>query len=73
MKLIAPAMASEPYTAEAPPVAISTRSMSMSGMMPMSERPVTLAGMKRLPSTSTRVRTEPKPRKSGASTPSPPL
>ena len=55
-KFTAPAIASEPYTAEAPPVMISTRSTSAVGIVARSTLPAPFAGMKRLPLTSVSVR-----------------
>ncbi|MNN17033.1 hypothetical protein D3C81_1302010 [compost metagenome] len=72
MKLTAPAMASEPYTADAPPVTISTFSMSASGMVARSTTPSELAGMKRRPLTRVSVRLAPRPRRLAVSTPEPP-
>jgi len=62
LKLTTPASASEPYTAEAPPVMISTLSISCDGMMLRSGTPVPLAGISRLPSSRTRVDDVPRPR-----------
>ena len=61
MKFTTPATASEPQEAEAPPVTTSTRWISIWGNSLMSGTPVTLAGMKRWPSSRVRVRVVPRP------------
>ena len=74
MKLITPAIASEPYTAEALPVRISIRSIMPSGMLPMSVKLLRLlsgsgkSAMRR-PLISTRVWFGPMPRRSTACAP----
>ena len=74
MKLITPAIASEPYTAEALPVSTSTRSIMPSGMLPMSVKLLRLlsgsgkSAMRR-PLISTRVWFGPRPRRSTACAP----
>src|SRR5690606_11595611 len=65
MTLTTPPMASEPYSAEAPSERISMRSTAASGMVLRSALlPVDGAYGTRRPSTSTRVRSEPMPRRS---------
>src|SRR6478672_1956293 len=65
MKLTTPATASEPYTAELPPVTTSTRSMRSVGIVFVSTRKSpTLPVMWRRPLTSTSVRDSPRPRRS---------
>ena len=71
-KLTTPAMASEPYTAEAPPVTTSTRSMRPAGMVPMSTTPELDEAGTRSPSTRIRVRCGPRPRRSRVEKSSPP-
>ena len=71
MKLITPAIASEPYTAEALPVRISTRSIIPSGRLPMSVKLLRLLSGSgksaiRRPLTSTSVWLGPRPRRSTA-------
>ena len=61
-KFTTPASASEPYTAEAPPVMISTLSIKEPGMMFRSTTPLPFAGISRLPSIRTRVDVLPRPR-----------
>ena len=57
-------MASEPYTAEAPPLTTSTRFTSAAGMLFRSATGVAGSpGIMRRPSTRTRVRVEPRPRR----------
>ena len=73
MKFTTPEMASEPYTAEAPPVTMSIRSMIGAGMRLMSTAPEVPNGGKRLPSISTSVRLEPKPRRLMVAAPGLPL
>ncbi len=73
MKLTTPAIASEPYTAEAPPVTTSTRSISAGGMLFRSTTPSVLAPTMRRPLTSTRVREGPRPRRSTVAVPVPGL
>ena len=68
MKFTTPAMASEPYTAEAPPVTTSMRSISAAGIWLMSGEGFGLPVLgsptpSRRPSTSTRVRCGPRPRR----------
>ena len=58
-----PPRASAPYTAEAPPVMISTRSIIEEGMPLISVTINALTGVVRCPSTSTRLRFAPKPRR----------
>ena len=63
MKFTTPATASAPYTAEAPPVMTSTLSIIADGMVLMSTTSAALAGWVRRPSTSTRLRLVPRPRR----------
>ena len=62
-KLTTPASASAPYTAEAPPVIVSTRSMAADGIVFKSTISAAFAGCARRPSTSTSVRFAPMPRR----------
>ena len=73
MKLSAPEMASEPYTAEAPPVMMSRRSTSGVGMIEVSTMPSVLYGVRRLPSIRIRLRCEPRPRRLIVEAPAVPL
>ena len=73
LKLTTPPIASEPYTAEAPPVMISTFSIREAGIVFKSTTPDWLAGTQRRPLTITKVREVPKPRKSTVAVPSPGL
>ena len=66
-------MASEPYTAEAPPVMMSTRSTSAVGMIEVSTRPLKLYGVRRLPSIRIRLRCAPRPRRLIVAAPAVPL
>ena len=59
-----PAIASEPYVAEEPPVRISTLSINAAGIVFRSTTPFTLEGVTRAPSTRTSVRDVPRPRRS---------
>ncbi len=63
LKFTTPATASAPYTAEAPPVMISTPSIAEVGMVFRSITRAALAGWARRPSSSTRVRLAPRPRR----------
>ena len=63
-KFTTPATASDPYAAEAPPVTMSTPSMSACGMAFVSTGPSRIPETKRLPSTSVSVRCAPRPRRS---------
>ena len=63
MKLTTPATASEPYTAEAPPVTTSTRLTSIWGSESTSTVPPWLDGATRRPSTRIRVRAAPRARR----------
>ena len=72
MKFTAPAMASEPYTADAPPVMTSTLFTSALGMVDRSTLPAPFAGMNRRPLTSVSVRVAPRPRRLAVNTPEPP-
>ena len=64
MKLTTPATASEPYTADAPAVTTSTRSTMRAGTMStLADDENGLPKGRRLPSISTSVRCEPKPRR----------
>ena len=75
MMFTTPAMASEPYTAEAPSLRISMRSTEAVGMEFRSTEasaPVPPGTMRR-PLRSTRVRAEPRPRRLMRVAPSPPL
>ncbi len=58
-----PAIASEPYAADAPPVTISVRSMSRLGMRLRSAEPSRVVGAKRRPSSRISVRVTPRPRR----------
>src|SRR5215475_14388802 len=70
MKFTTPATASEPYTADAPPVSTSTREISGAGMALMSTgQKVGLPAGKRLPSISTSVRDGPRLRRLAADVP----
>ncbi len=62
-KLTTPASASAPYTADAPPVIVSTRSMAAEGIVFKSTISAAFAGCARRPSTSTSVRFAPIPRR----------
>ena len=62
LKLTTPATASEPYTADAPPVTISTRWISEGGMTFTSTTPLPFAGTRRRPSSRTSVEVVPSPR-----------
>ncbi len=62
MKFVTPPTASAPYTAEAPPVIVSTRWTSAEGIELTSVTIRALIGTVRLPLTSTRLRFGPKPR-----------
>src|SRR5258708_30415919 len=78
MKLTTPATASAPYTAEAPPVRMSTRSTSEVGTKFRSAATaeideVGLPPISRRPSISTRVRAEPRPRRLTVAVPLEPL
>ena len=55
-KFTTPASASAPYTAEAPPVIVSTRSIAADGIVFKSTTSEAFAGCARRPSTSTSVR-----------------
>jgi hypothetical protein len=68
MMLITPAMASDPYSAEAPSFRISTRSIAETGIALMSTKFVVMLSAKgliatRRPLTSTRVASAPRPRR----------
>ena len=67
-----PATASEPYTAEAPSLSTSIRSIIAAGMLLRSTEPPR-PGAQRLPLTRTRVRFEPIPRMLIVVVPLPPL
>src|SRR5580658_4167185 len=76
MKFTTPATASAPYTADAPPVRMSTRSISAAGIWLMSEKlrpPSAEPGPRRRPSTRVSVRWLPRPRRSMVAVPSAPL
>ncbi len=62
-KFTTPATASEPYTAEAPPVTTSTRVISIWGRTSTSVVPFWLDGATRLPSSRIRVRCAPRARR----------
>ncbi|MEI9963423.1 MAG: hypothetical protein WDM92_00570 [Caulobacteraceae bacterium] len=66
MRFTTPATASEPQLAEAPPVTTSTRSIIIGGIRLRSESPMSWLGVARTPSINSRVRTSPRPRRSGA-------
>lgn len=73
MKLTTPATASAPYTALAPPVSTSTRSTRIRGMEPISTADVPCNPPTwRRPSTSTSVRSTPRPRRLSRLAPSTP-
>src|SRR5690606_10641241 len=61
MKLTTPAIASAPYTDEAPPVIVSTRAIAADGIVLMLTAPDALTGMPRRPSSSARLRFAPRP------------
>ncbi len=69
MKLTTPAMASAPYTAAAPPVITSTLSIAAAGIVLTSTTRKELTGCGRRPSIRTRLRFEPKPRRSSVAAP----
>ncbi len=69
LKFVTPASASAPYTAEAPPVMISTLSSAAAGMEFVSMTSVELTGCARRPSISTSVRFAPRPRRLMEETP----
>jgi hypothetical protein len=71
--LTAPAIASEPYTADAPPVMMSTRSINAVGIIDVSTSPSSLNGTVRRPFMRTSVRCEPRPRRSIVAAPCVPL
>lgn len=78
IKLTTPATASAPYTAEAPPVTTSTRSMSVAGTKFRSGAvllglPEGVPMCRRRPSISTRVRLARRPRRSTVAVPVAPL
>ncbi len=73
MKFSAPEIASEPYTAEAPPVMMSMRSIERVGIIDVSTSPSSLNGTMRLPFISIRLRCEPRPRRSIVAAPCVPL
>jgi hypothetical protein len=62
-KFTTPARASAPYTADAPPVIVSTRSIAADGIVFRSTTSDAFAGCARRPSTSTSVRFGPMPRR----------
>src|SRR5690606_3466441 len=64
MKLTTPETASAPYTAEAPPVMISTRSIRPDGRIEMSTAPLDAPGTRRRPLTRVRPRDVPSWRRS---------
>src|SRR6185369_14580863 len=63
MKLTTPATASAPYTDEAPPVIVSMRAMAADGIVLMLTAIDALIGIARWPSSSTRLRFAPRPRR----------
>jgi hypothetical protein len=73
MMFTTPDTASEPYSAEAPPVRTSTWSTIWDGIWLVSTSPVLSAGTRRLPSTRTRVRFTPRLRRSTVAIPAVPL
>ncbi len=73
LRLTTPLIASDPYTADAPPVMISTLSISAGGMTLRSGTPSPLPGINRIPSTRTSVRAVPRPRRSTFASPPPTL
>ena len=78
MKFTTPATASAPYTAEAPPVTTSTRSIRLAGMKFRSGAVLTapaagVPGWRRRPSIRTSVRLAPRPRRSTVAVPVAPL
>ena len=78
MKFTTPATASEPYTAEAPPVRMSTRCTRAVGMKFRSAamEPIAAVGLpacSRLPSIRTTVRFDPNPRRLTVAVPLEPL
>ena len=62
-KLTTPAIASDPYTADAPPVITSMLSISAGGIVLISTTCWMFDGCCRRPSSSTRFRNEPSPRR----------
>ena len=69
LRLTTPLIASDPYTADAPPVMISTVSIRAGGMTLRSGTPSPLPGINRIPSTRTSVRAVPRPRRSTFASP----
>ena len=63
MKFTTPAIASAPYTDDAPPVIVSTRATAADGIELMLIAPSAFTGMPRRPSISTRLRFAPRPRR----------
>jgi hypothetical protein len=63
MKLTTPAIASAPYTDDAPPVIVSTRCTAAEGIELMLIAPSALTGMPRRPLMSTKLRFAPRPRR----------
>ena len=63
MKFTTPATASAPYTDEAPPVIVSTRAMAADGIVLMLTAIEALIGIARRPSSSTKFRFGPRPRR----------
>ena len=73
MKLTTPATASEPYTAEAPPVSTSMFWIREFGIELISTVPPEVVGVTRVPLISTSVRFEPRPRRLTVAVPLPGL
>ena len=63
MKFTTPAIASAPYTDDAPPVIVSTRATAAEGIELMLIAPSAFTGMPRRPSIKTRLRFAPRPRR----------
>jgi len=68
-KFTTPAMASGPYTAEAPPVITSTLAMAEAGIVLTSTTSAALAGWARRPSIRMRLRLVPRPRRFSVAAP----
>jgi len=69
MKFTTPATASAPYTDEAPPVIVSMRAMAADGIVLMLTAIEALIGIARRPSSSTKFRFEPRPRRLNVAAP----
>ncbi len=69
MKFTTPATASAPYTDEAPPVIVSIRAMAADGIVLMLTAIEALIGIARRPSSSTKFRFAPRPRRLNVAAP----